>query len=155
MNEVELIIYGINNGVEMPDGTRREFDILDFYNIYNGDIYEFIRNNEFNCDEARIINQFAVKMFGRRNGNTGVSRSSIVSEEYFHNVLFGIRILKRYNLDGVEYFREITDDEKIQAWECLNGFNAVITHKSFNSVIERFFNNIPLDSKMEVEELVR
>ena len=47
MNEVELIIYGINNGVEMPDGTRREFDILDFYNIYNGDIYEF--NNWFSC----------------------------------------------------------------------------------------------------------
>lgn len=153
--KLDLVIYGIINGVEMPDGTRREFDILDFYNIYNGDIYEFIRNNKLNCDEARIINQFAARMFGKRNGNTGVSRNSIISEEYFHNVLFGIKLLKQCNYDGVEYFREITDDEKIQAWEYLNSFNAPVTHKSFNSVIDRFFNNIPLDSKLEVEKLVR
>ena len=39
--------------------------------------------------------------------------------------------------------------------EYLNSFNAPVTHKSFNSVIDRFFNNIPLDSKLEVEKLVR
>ena len=155
MNEVKLIVDGIKNGIEMPDGTRRKFDILDFYYIHNGDIYEFIKNNELNCDDLRIIKEFAAKNFGRNNGKIGVNRDAIVSEEYFHNVLFGIRILKRYNYDDVEYFREITDDEKIQAWECLKSFDAVITHKSFNSVIERFFNNIPLNSKIEVEKLVK
>lgn len=155
MNEVKLIIDGIKNGVMMPDGTKREFDILDFYYLYDGDIYEFIRNNKFNCDELKMLNQFAVKKFGKRETNVGVFREAIITDEYFQNVLLGVKILKRYLHEDVEYFREITDDEKIQAWECLKKFNAVITHKSFNSVIERFFNNIPLDSKVDTEQIVR
>ena len=85
MNEVKLIIDGIKNGVIMPDGTKREFDILDFYYLYDGDIYEFIRNNKFNCDELKMLNQFGILYKSKEIVTDLLDYMIVITYEYINN----------------------------------------------------------------------
>lgn len=124
--QVKDICNKILNGIELEDGTKREFDILDYYLNCTIDYFEFNRVlfelNIFNPSEISKIKKFIIKLKEKNtfdiNQELKLKTTLLVNKE----------------------LHEVTEDEKLTVIEYLRSNNLPLYYTLYNVTLRRFIN---------------
>ena len=126
LEKINKICYEIIHGVDLEDGTTREFDILDYYSKTNFNYTEFNKlypkSGHYSVEEKRKIVKFLQK---------------IKSMTYFNmNQELDSKVVLLIHGE----MHEVTKDEKLSTMEYLKRNNIPLYYTVYNVALRKFLN---------------
>ena len=136
------VIERIQNGVETETGDIREFDIVDFLNLYGLDIIKFYDSvkDKLEPRERKILAVFYGKFVPSRFVDFCDSISARNSYDYA--IMMGTNYIENIELDENGEMipgtgRVITEEEKLRIIDFYENFGVRVTYKMLCCAIKR------------------
>lgn len=136
------LIERIKTGVETENGEIREFDIIDFLNLYGLDIIKFYDEvkDYFRGEERKLLSLFYTKYIPSRF--IEYTDSVTLSNEYDYHIMMNTTYIENAQLDEKNQLIPgtgvlISDEDKLRIIEYYDSFGIRVTYKMLYCAIKR------------------
>lgn len=150
------LVERIKNGVECENGEKREFDIVDFLNLYGLDIIKFYAEvkDYLPYEERKVVSLFYAKYIPSKF--IEYTDSISLSNEYDYHIMMNTTYIENVELDENYNVvpgtgKLITEEEKMKIIEYFESFGVRVTYKMLCCAIKRVGKGYDLsDSQREM-----
>ena len=151
MDKAKRIILNIKNGIEMEDGTKRPFNIIDYYRSTSMNLEEFFNliKNELSTDDVRAFRNFASK------NNIKVWGSKDIGDYYKTTIRLGVKFDDKNNVI-VDSGHVLTLEEKKYILNYITNLKIPICRQTVNIIQQDFLDGkIKMEDEPEYEGIVK
>lgn len=135
VSNIKKIVYQIINGIELENGEKKEFDLLDYYRITKLNFEELehiLKRFHLNPDEYRNIKTFIAK-----NRKDNKLSPTDLQKIYNMKQVIGVEFDKKGNIIPGSG-REVTAEEKQNIVKYLNYNHIPVTNRTYNLALRQY-----------------
>ena len=146
------------NGIVLKDGTVKDFDIVDYYNLFSENISKLYDEKE-GQPEQRILKGFILKNIGGVVISAKGSDSRLADKHRVKELMAtDIELFAKFDQNG-NYIpnsgRKITEEEKIQAYDFLTMNNKMVTAKGLMRIFYRLASGYTFETDIDKKNTLK
>lgn len=151
-NEYDMLLNYIKNGIVLSDGTIKDFDIVDYYNIYFENICK-VYNNENLTTGKPLLKSFIVKNLGTdalrplNNEHKFVAKHQVNDLLSTDIILFAQFDENNNVIEGTGY--KVTEEDKVEAYDYLMNKHGIVYAKSLMAIFRRIASGYTYETDID------